>query len=259
MDSLLIVDQSKKYSTTRWTIYCGLLCPMQMCPGLHWGSQTETGDDWRRSGHLREKDDRQVSLSGTCMGQIPPHPLGVDIGDGPFKWHPQRSASNKMENWWLECVMRKHKGRNKPHWSLTSNDMYACMAISSGACSHFPLSPRSIQLKSPRKSFWLRVGNREPFHKQPESDTFACNQKKIRLEAFPARTGSSLQLCCTHAVLEVCTLAQLHHERSDATYPGKKFCCSCTSSVKRSSSKLQKQTNEQEELTQCHFHTTTLY
>lgn len=153
MDSLLIVDQSKKYSTTRWTIYCGLLCPMQMCPGLHWGSQTETGDDWRRSGHLREKDERQVSLSGTCMGQLPPHPLGVDIDDGPFKWHPKRSASNKIENWWLECVMRKHKGRNKPHWSLTSNDMYACMAISSGPCSHFPLSPQSIQLKSPRKVF----------------------------------------------------------------------------------------------------------
>ena len=53
--------------------------------------------------------------------------------------------------------------------------------------------------------FLIQVGNREPFHKQPENDTFACNRK---LEAFPARTGSSLQLCCTHAVLEVCTLAQ---------------------------------------------------
>lgn len=52
---------------------------MQLWPGLHWGVQTETGDETEgASGHLRQRDDREVSYSGTCMKQLPPQKLVLD-------------------------------------------------------------------------------------------------------------------------------------------------------------------------------------
>ena len=52
---------------------------MQLWPGLHWGGQTETGDETEgASGYLRQGDDREVGHSGTCMEQLPPQTLVLD-------------------------------------------------------------------------------------------------------------------------------------------------------------------------------------
>ena len=57
---------------------------LQLRPGLHRGDQTEAGDKAEGTpGCLQERDDGEVSCSGTCVGESPSDRLGGDHSTGP--------------------------------------------------------------------------------------------------------------------------------------------------------------------------------
>ena len=55
---------------------------------------------------LREWDDAQVGCSRACVGELRPDLQEITVlqrtravGEGTFRWHPQRSTSTEMEDW----------------------------------------------------------------------------------------------------------------------------------------------------------------
>ena len=67
-------------------VQCGISYPLQLWPCLHQGDKTEIGDETEgKQGCLRERDDGEVSCSGSCMGESPPDPLGGDHSAGPWQ------------------------------------------------------------------------------------------------------------------------------------------------------------------------------
>ena len=65
-------------------IQCGISYPLQLRPGLHWGDQTETGEETEGTPRcLREGDDGEVCCSGVCVGESPSDRRGGDHSAGP--------------------------------------------------------------------------------------------------------------------------------------------------------------------------------
>ena len=106
------------------------------------GDQTETGDKAEGTpGCLRERDDGEVSCSGTCVGESRSDRLGGDHSTGPRQRtgivaeggtaHPDDTLGGALQpGWrtgspWLLDRCDEEAGREEhPHQPLTSDDVY---------------------------------------------------------------------------------------------------------------------------------------
>ena len=107
--------------------------PLQLQPGLHWGDQTETGDETEGTPRcLRKGDDREVSCSGACMGESPSDRLGGDqsaglrqrtgaVADGGSAHPDDTLASTEMEDWLLDRCDEEAGREEQSSPTLTSN------------------------------------------------------------------------------------------------------------------------------------------
>ena len=69
-----------------YLLVSNLLYPLQLCPGLHRGDQTETGDKTEGAPRcLRDGDNGEVGCTGACMGEPSSDPMGGDHSAGSWQ------------------------------------------------------------------------------------------------------------------------------------------------------------------------------